>query len=44
MIARAGQIIVDFPKPHEALEKLRSLAMAVGNDHESVDRIALATE
>jgi len=37
-----GRITVEFAEPREALEKLLALAMAIGNDYELFERIALA--
>jgi hypothetical protein len=34
-----GQITVEFDNPQEALEKLLALAMAIGNDFDSFDRL-----
>lgn len=35
-----GRIIVEFSQPQQALEKLLSLAMAVGNDYAAFERMA----
>jgi hypothetical protein len=36
-----GRITVEFTEPQQALEKLLALAMAIGNDYELFERIAL---
>jgi hypothetical protein len=38
-----GRIVVDFDTPQAALEKLLALAIAVGNDFETFERMAAAT-
>jgi hypothetical protein len=34
-----GRITVEFGEPHEGLEKLLALAMAISNDFEGFERI-----
>ena len=36
----SGRVTVEFTEPHEALEKLLALAMAIGNDFEGFERAA----
>jgi hypothetical protein len=36
----SGRIIVEFEEPRQALEKLLALAMAIGNDYETFERLA----
>jgi hypothetical protein len=33
-----GRVTVDFEEPHQALEKLLALAMAIGNDFVAFER------
>jgi hypothetical protein len=35
-----GRIIVEFTEPRDALEKLLTFAMAIGNDYEAFERMA----
>jgi hypothetical protein len=39
-----GRVTVEFGKPHEALEKLLALAMAMGNDFDSFEKAATKFE